>query len=151
MDAINSTLNRETGSELPAEDPEAPSYPTVKERWQGAIGSGSGFVAVPIALLRLQQSLKLTATDLVVLVNLLAHWWTPSMAVFPRSTTVAKRMGVSKRTVQRSTEKMVKAGLIERSFTEEGKRVFHFAPLAARLEKDLMFSLSLRAQESLDA
>jgi DNA-binding MarR family transcriptional regulator len=106
---------------------------TVKERWQGAVAEGSGFVAVPLSLLRMQGTLKLTATDMVVLVNLLVHWWDPNRAVFPRSTTIAKRMGVTTRTVQRATDKMVRAGLLERKRAADGKRLFQFTSLAARL------------------
>ncbi|MCC6940127.1 MAG: helix-turn-helix domain-containing protein [Novosphingobium sp.] len=88
---------------------------TVKGKWQGAVNEGSGFVAIPMALLRLQSRYNLNPTDMLVLINLLAHWWDPSRPVFPRSTTIAKRMGVDLRTVQRATQKMEKAGLIERS------------------------------------
>lgn len=127
---------------------------TVKEKWQGAVTDGSGFVAIPISLLRLQTKLKLTATDMVVLVNLLAHWWDPARAVFPRSTTIATRMGVAKRTVQRSTQKMISAGLIDREFTEfrgTKRRTFQFTPLAARLAKDINLSNQLAGMESLGA
>lgn len=123
---------------------------TVKEKWQGAVSESSGFVAIPMALLRLQTKLKLTATDMVVLTNLLAHWWDPARAVFPRSTTIAKRMGVTKRTVQRSTQKMINYGLIERSFLENGKRAFHFDLLAARLSRDLPLSLHIKGKEEVD-
>jgi predicted transcriptional regulator len=128
-----------------------PSAITVKEKWQGAVTEGSGFVALPMALLRLQAKLKLTATDMLVLTNLLAHWWNPADGVYPRSTTIAKRMGVTKRTVQRSTEKMMKTGLIDREFLEGGRRVFRFDPLAARLARDVNLSLQIKGEETLDA
>jgi predicted transcriptional regulator len=126
--------------------------PSIKDKWQGAVGPRSGFVAVPMALLRLQTKLKLTPTDLVVLVNLLAHWWQSDRNVFPRSTTIATRMGVDKRTVQRSTQKMVKAGLIEREVVETPlgqRRTYNFNSLATRLAKDVNFSLQLAGKESL--
>jgi len=124
---------------------------TVKEKWQGAVTEGSGFVALPMALLRLQTKLKLTATDMLVLTNLLAHWWSPADGVYPRSTTIAKRMGVTKRTVQRSTQKMLSQGLITREFLDDGRRVFRFDPLAAQLARDVNLSLQLKGKESLDA
>jgi predicted transcriptional regulator len=127
---------------------------TIKDKWQGAVTEGSGFVAIPLALLRLQTKLKLTPTDMVVLINLLAHWWDPARAVFPRSATIAVRMGVAKRTVQRSTQKMVKAGLIDRTFLDYGdgkRRTFQFTPLAARLAKEMNLSLQLAGKESLGA
>lgn len=124
---------------------------TVKDKWQGAVTAGSGFVALPMALLRLQTKLKLSATDMLVLTNLLAHWWHPDKAVFPRSTTIAKRMGVTERTVQRSTQKMLDLGLIGRDFLEDGRRAFRFDPLAARLARDVNLSHQITREESLVA
>jgi predicted transcriptional regulator len=124
---------------------------TVKNKWQGAVTEASGFVALPMSLLRLQSKLSLTATDMLVLTNLLAHWWAPTDGVYPRSTTIAKRMGVTKRTVQRSTQKMLNNGLISREFLEDGRRVFRFDPLAARLARDVNLSLRIKGEESLDA
>lgn len=128
---------------------------TIKEKWQGAVNERSGFVAIPMSLLRLQTKLKLTATDMVVLANLLAHWWDPARGgAYPRSTTIASRMGVAKRTVQRSTQKMVKAGLIQREYLAVGetrRRTFQFGPLAQRLAKDINLSRQLAGKESLGA
>lgn len=121
---------------------------TVKEKWQGAVTSGSGFVAVPMALLRLQSNYGLTPTDMLVLINLLAHWWDPKMPVYPRSTTIAKRMGVDKRTVQRSTHKMARFGLIERDKLPDGRRIFSFDSLALRLARDVPAAHMARAQET---
>jgi predicted transcriptional regulator len=121
---------------------------TIKEKWQGAVTASSGFVAVPVSLLRLQTQLKLSATDMLVLINLLAHWWDPERSVFPRSTTIAQRMGVTKRTVQRSTNKLLKRGLVERTFFE-GRRTFQFTPLAHRLSR--MIGTSLAQKEVMDA
>jgi predicted transcriptional regulator len=121
---------------------------TVKEKWQGAVNEGSGFVAVPMALLRLQSRYDLSPTDMLVLINLLAHWWDPSKPVFPRSTTIAKRMGVDLRTVQRATRKMEKAGLIERGKLPDGKRVFNFDVLAKRVAKDMPLAFVAQGQET---
>lgn len=147
-------LNHGIGSELPSPDGAEPLPITVKEKWQGAVTDGSGFVAIPMSLLRLQTRLKLTPTDMVVLINLLAHWWDPARAVFPRSTTIAARMGIAKRTVQRSTQKMVKSGLIEREFIEfdgQRRRTFQFSTLATKLAKDITLSYQLAGKESLGA
>ncbi len=121
---------------------------TVKAKWQGAVNEGSGFVAVPMSLLRLQSRYNLNPTDMLVLINLLAHWWDPSQPVYPRSTTIAKRMGVDLRTVQRATQKMEKAGLIERGKLPDGKRVFVFDALAKRLARDMPIAFSAQAQET---
>lgn len=120
---------------------------TVKEKWQGAVNEGSGFVAVPMSLLRLQSQYKLSPTDMLVLINLLAHWWDPKRGVFPRSTTIAKRMGVDLRTVQRATRKLERSGLLERSKMSDGKRIFIFDTLAKRLAHDMPLAFSVQGQE----
>jgi predicted transcriptional regulator len=152
MDFDDNPSIQKTASELPDSEVAEALPMTVKEKWQGAVTDGSGFVAIPIALLRLQTKLGLTTTDMVVLVNLLAHWWDPARAVFPRSATIATRMGVAKRTVQRSMQKMVKAGLIDREYIEfqDGKRrTLQFTALAVRLAKDINLSHQLAGRESL--
>lgn len=121
---------------------------TIKEKWLGAVTAGSGFVAVPMALLRLQSKYDLSATDMLVLINLLAHWWEPDQMVYPRSTTVAARMGVDKRTVQRATQKLQRAGLLSRKILPDGKRAFGFEPLAKRLAKDVTLSYALHRAET---
>lgn len=121
---------------------------TIKEKWQGAVTAGSGFVAVPVALLRLQSKYGLTPTDMLVLINLLAHWWDPARAAYPRSTTIAKRMGVDKRTVQRATHKLQQAGLLTRGITEDGRRIFTFERLVAKLARDVPVAYALQAQET---
>jgi predicted transcriptional regulator len=147
MDAtLLDDLDEPVGSDLLATPEPVPM--TIKEKWQGAVTSSSGFVAIPVALLRLQTHLKLSATDMVVLANFLAHWWDPDRSVYPRSSTIAQRMGVTKRTVQRSTNKMLKRGLIERRFGDDGRRSFQFRPLAERLSR--MIGASLAQKEVLD-
>lgn len=123
----------------------------IADKWKGAVSEGSGWVAIPMSLLRLQTKLDLTATDMVVLANFLAHWWDPARAVYPRSSTIAKRMGVDKRTVQRSTKKMVRKGLMDPVMLDDGKRGFQFTSLANRLAKDLPLSFQIQGEESLDA
>ena len=74
----------------------------------------AGFQAVPDLLLKNQAALELSGTDLVVLLNILMHWWYPEQKPFPRPTTIARRMGTNVRTVQRSIQQLVELGLIER-------------------------------------
>lgn len=134
---------------LPASHPEDEAAKiTVKEKWQGAVTEGSGFVAVPMALLRLQSKYSLSATDMLVLINLLAHWWDPTLPVFPRSSTIAKRMGVTVRTVQRSTNILEQKGLMTRGKMPDGKRTFIFDPLAKRLARDLPAAYLVQGRET---
>ena len=103
--------------------------------WGDAITERSGFVAVPMSLLKLQSKLGLDPVDLGVVVNLLGYRWTSEAGVFPRNSIIAKRMGVSERTVQRSTQKMIKLGLITRTLDVEGRRVLKLDTLVALVAK----------------
>ena len=76
--------------------------------------ANAGFQILPDALLKYQTELGLDATDMLVLINITMHWWYEDQRPFPRTTTIAKRMGVSVRTVQRSASKLQKLKLIER-------------------------------------
>jgi predicted transcriptional regulator len=87
----------------------------------GAAGSGkwgelarAGFQSVPDALLVKQRDLGLDAPDMVVFLNLTSYWWFQDRPPFARSNVIAKRMGVSPRTVQRSLKKLVSKGLLRR-------------------------------------
>lgn len=81
-----------------------------------------GFVLVPTLLFRKQGELGLESGDVVVLLNLLASWWKPEEMPFPKTATLAQRMNVSNRTVQRSLKRLEEKGFIrrEREKTKEG-------------------------------
>lgn len=94
--------------------------------------SVAGFQAVPDLLLRHQANLGLSPTDLVVLLNVLMHWWYPSQKPFPRSTTISKRMGVSARTVQRSLNHLEELRLLAR-VVEDDRTYLDPSPLVEKL------------------
>ena len=112
--------------------------------WQGAINDQSGFVAVPLSLLRLQSRLELTATDMMVVINLLFHRWAAGAGVFPRTGVIAKRMGTSERSVQRSIKRLMDMGAIIRSEDESGKRVLYLEPLVAAVAKATPMTISVK-------
>lgn len=78
------------------------------------IALNAGFQLLPDLVLKHQRRLGLGANDLVVLINLMMSWWYPERLPYPRPTTIAKRMGVGVRSVQRSLERLQQMGLIER-------------------------------------
>lgn len=88
----------------------------IDQKWGKAVGRGgsTGFVAIPEALLRGQKRLGLSSTEMMVLINVLMHWWYSDQRPFPGNARIAQRMGVSKRTVQRAFEKLEKKGLVHR-------------------------------------
>lgn len=85
---------------------------TIAERWGDAVASG--FTAVPNSLIRAQVGLGLTPNDIVVVLNILVHWWSSDRLPFPRTSVIAKRTGLSQRTVQRSLKTLRKKGLVVR-------------------------------------
>jgi Predicted transcriptional regulator len=101
----------------------------------GVMQPRGGFQAVPDILLKQQGAMGLSATDLVVLLNILMYWWYVEQKPYPRPTTIAKRMDVNVRTVQRSLQRMEELGLIVRSKTPEGSPIIDPTPLVARLTK----------------
>ena len=101
------------------------------EKWGEA--ARAGFQAVPDLLLKNQKTLGINAVELVVLLNVLMHWWYRDQKPFPRPTTIAKRMGANVRTVQRAISALEAAGLIERTEGPNGENVLDPDPLVRRL------------------
>ena len=79
--------------------------------------------------------LDLSPTNLVVLLNVLMHWWYPEQKPFPRSKTIAKRMGLSPRAVQRSLQHLQRLGLLAREKAGDGRTYLNPDPLIAKLEE----------------
>jgi predicted transcriptional regulator len=69
-------------------------------------------MATPYVLLLNQKRLGLNSEDVNVLLNLFAHWHSPDRMPFPRTRTIAKRMGVSERTVHRVMKRLIDRGFI---------------------------------------
>lgn len=87
-----------------------------EQKIQAKWGSGldGGFLVLPVLLLKRQKELDLDSTALVVLLNLLASWWDRENLPFTRAITIARRIGVTPRTVQRCLEKLEEKGLVLR-------------------------------------
>jgi hypothetical protein len=103
-------------------------------RW-GEDVTRAGYQPLPDALLIHQTELGLRSEDLNVLLHLLMHWHEADRMPFPRPTTIAKRMGVSERSVQRSLTRMRKFGILgkQRFRNEDGRQAFDLRPLIERL------------------
>jgi DNA-binding transcriptional ArsR family regulator len=116
----------------------------ITDKWGSALAAG--WQVVPNVLVRAQAQLGLDAVDVAVLLNLNMHWWRKEDFPYPRPTIIAKRMGVSKRTVERRIEKLVKAGLLERlPLTKEGKlRQYKLDGLVNRLQGAAAVGLAQR-------
>jgi DNA-binding transcriptional ArsR family regulator len=143
IQSINDLQTDITGETPPTSQPEA--------KWGDAIKAG--YQVLPDALLRAQHLLKLTATDVVVIANLNQAWWYSDRLPYLQPHTIAKRMGVSERSVQRSLSRLREKKLLRqvRERQEDGSvRYYHdLAGLRAHLEqlarRDIRYSASLRA------
>ena len=118
-------------------------YALTKKWGTAARGAASGFQMIPDRLFKHQKDLKIDNTRMVVLLNVLMHWWEADNLPHPGANIIAKRMGVDKRTVERSLKKLEDDGIIVRLAREQDKRgqsVRRIDPskLVRRLEKYAM-------------
>lgn len=73
-----------------------------------------GYTMLPNLLLQGQGRLKIKHAEFNVLVQLVAHWWDADKNPHPAKDTIARRMGLSPRQVQRHLTALEDAGLIRR-------------------------------------
>ena len=93
-----------------------------------------GFQHLPDALLRHQSDLELTATELVVLINITMHWWKSDEWPYPHPERIGSRMGLTKRSVERSIASMEAKGIFNR-VRDGDKTRFDLSPLKDSLEE----------------
>lgn len=82
------------------------------DKWGSALTAG--FQIIPSVLIRAQNQLGLDAVDCVVLLNLTLHWWKKDALPYPPPALIARRMGVSRRTIERRLLRLQEAGWLER-------------------------------------
>lgn len=73
-----------------------------------------GFSMVPSLIFRAQKRLGLSPTQLAVLLQLADYWWEKERRPFPSKQTLADRLGLSARQVQRHIADLEMAGLLKR-------------------------------------
>lgn len=117
-------------------------------KWGGA--AKAGFQLVPNVLFRFQKHLEIDSVDVVILLNLSLHWWGPSSLPFPSPALIAKRMGVSRRTIERRMQALERRGFIKRlpaRVLEEGRpkaRRIEMSGLVEKLEEAALRGLAQR-------
>ncbi len=123
--------------------PKAEADKILRQKWGSVLDDG--FTVVPSVLIHSLTAMKLGATELAILVALIDLWWSPADMPWPSKSKLAKRLGISESTVQRSLKRLVAEGLIvsEARFRGHGGQTsnrYDLTPLVARLEaisKDL--------------
>lgn len=84
----------------------------VFDKW--GISAQLGFQQIPNILFKNQARLGLSVMELVVLLNVTLHWWERDYLPSPRTSVISKRIGVSRRTVERTIKSLEKKGFIKR-------------------------------------
>jgi hypothetical protein len=90
-----------------------------KSRWGEKLISG-GFCIIPEKIIKQWGTTGLDATDLALIANLAAFWWSSGNLPHPATSLLAKNLGVSKRTIERRIANMVNLGLLARVSVSKG-------------------------------
>ncbi len=113
---------------MASNDPLDPA--SIANKWGQA--ADAGFAAVPNVLVLAQAKLGLSANDVVVVLNLLVHWWRSDRQPYPAPSTIAKRAGLGLRTVQRSLRQLADKGLVHKD-TSGSRHSYDLSGLVAAL------------------
>ena len=128
-------------------------YP-LREKWGDSLRQG--FVVVPWVMLSRQRELGLASLELVVLMHLISSWWEANNAPYPSSQTIAKRMAVSARTVQRHLKSLETKGFLVKqpsALANNGTSMvtrYNLTPLAQKLS-GLVIKQVKKAREAASA
>jgi hypothetical protein len=122
---------------------------SISTKWGNALEAG--FQQIPDVLIRAQRILGLDPLDLVILLNITMHWWEDDDLPYPRPSMIAKRVGVSTRTVERRLTDLAQRGLVKRLPSETRQdgvaiRRFELSGLVHRLEALAETNLAMRAR-----
>lgn len=118
------------------------SSTTTSLKW-GADVTNLGFQIVPDAIFKHQARLgrnadgsdeAVSSPELVVLLNVLMHWWTRDTVPFPAAQLIAERIGVERRSVDRAVEGLVRKQILRKDKVK-GIVVYDPQPLVERLQQ----------------
>lgn len=102
--------------------PAAPAKQSEKKFGHAVMSHGQ--YIVPALMLRAQARLNVNSTQMVVLLQLLDFWWTKDSSAHPSIKTIAERIDLTTKQVQRTVDALVEKGLItkiNRSLPGRGK------------------------------
>lgn len=112
----------------------------------------AGFQAVPNLLLTHQFVFGLTSEELNVYLNILMHWHHPNDLPYVHSDTIAARMGVSRRAVQRGLKGLLTKGYILKVKPKRRSDLTRYdvRPILKRLEPYARQRIALVGERSFD-
>lgn len=102
------TVKPKKGKKAPAEDK------SIVDRW-GKDLTAAGWTAIPNVLFEYSQELGLKSHHIVIILHLAGYWWRKGNDPFPSKATLARKIGVDSRTVQRAIAELERKGYIERN------------------------------------
>lgn len=93
-------------------------------------------MVVPDLLLRRQKDLGISPQEMIVLLNIIMHWWKEDSLPFPSATRIAQRLQMSPRSVERHIKSLCDKGYLKKLRPEElnGKEIRRF-DLSGLIEK----------------
>lgn len=104
------------------------------DKW-GTRVAADGHAQVPHTLVRNQGRLDLSDGEMCTLIALIDAWWGLNQLPFLSTATLAKRRGVSQRTIERQLNSLLKKGLISKASRQGVRDAYVFDGLKAELEK----------------
>lgn len=90
-----------------------------EKKWGHALDAG--FQLLPNVLLLEMRTLKLQPLDVLIILNITLHWWEASSLPYPKPLSIAERLGVSTRTIERRLQALEKRGFIRRLPVESSR------------------------------
>ncbi|MBF0752622.1 MULTISPECIES: helix-turn-helix domain-containing protein [unclassified Pasteurella] len=96
---------------------------SLEKKW-GEANLDDGWAAIPIGLLKKQSELAISPLGLNIIINLLSYWWYRDRAPYPSQETLANRIGVSKRSIQREIKNLTRLGIIDKSSTARSDKKY---------------------------
>src|SRR6266852_8885595 len=117
------------------------------DKWGSALNAG--FQVIPNVLIRAQSQLGLDAVDCVILLNLNLHWWRKHNLPYPPPALIARRMGVSRRTIERRLFRLEKGGWLKRLPADESDsqpkvRKYDLSGMVQRLQQAAIIGVTQR-------
>ncbi|WP_426078273.1 helix-turn-helix domain-containing protein [Janthinobacterium sp. PSPC3-1] len=110
-----------------------------EKKW-GAAVMDLGYSQIPSLIFRAQARLGLSAVQLALLLHLVDYWWKKAQMPFPNKATLAERMNLSPRQIQRYLTELETARFITREERFAGHRgqqsnIYHLDGLVRKLKK----------------
>jgi hypothetical protein len=92
----------------------APDKKESEKKWGKAV-MDLGYCIFPAILLQAQGRLGVSAQEMIILLQLAEHWWKADSKVFPSKDTIAERVGLSTKQVQRHIKTLEDLKFVKRN------------------------------------